>query len=164
METVAAMGLLGFVMSFMMGWTIWYILVLVARWKVFDKAGIAGWKSLIPIYSDYCTFKISWKTSFVWIMLVGGAIAGAVSNRISAISESGEAVPVLLSLLSTVLGLAITAINLVMNIKLAKRFGHGTMFGLGLTLLTPVFTLILGLGSSRYHGNPEEGLGPQRVY
>ena len=54
-ETTAAVGLLGLVMAFMMVWVIGYILVLVARWKVFDKAGIAGWKSLIPIYSDYCT-------------------------------------------------------------------------------------------------------------
>ena len=66
-ETTAAVGLLGLVMAFMMVWVIGYILVLVARWKVFDKAGIAGWKSLIPIYSDYCTYKISWKTTFFWI-------------------------------------------------------------------------------------------------
>ena len=48
-ETAAAMGLLGLVMSFMMAWVAWYFLTLVARWKVFDKAGIEGWKSLIPI-------------------------------------------------------------------------------------------------------------------
>jgi hypothetical protein len=29
-ETVAAMGLLGLVMSFMMGWAVWYFLTLVA--------------------------------------------------------------------------------------------------------------------------------------
>ena len=34
-ETTAAVGLLGLVMSFMMVWVIGYILVLVARWKVF---------------------------------------------------------------------------------------------------------------------------------
>ena len=38
-------------MSFFFIAVIWYVLCLIARWKVFDKAGIAGWKSLIPIYS-----------------------------------------------------------------------------------------------------------------
>ena len=52
METYAAAGILGLVMSLMTVWVGWYVLTLVARWRIFDKAGIAGWKSLIPIYSD----------------------------------------------------------------------------------------------------------------
>lgn len=29
-------------------------LTLVGTWKVFEKAGYAGWKCLIPFYSQYC--------------------------------------------------------------------------------------------------------------
>ena len=158
-ETTAAVGLLGLVMSFLMVFVVWYVLVLVARWKVFDKAGIAGWKSLIPIYSDYCTYKISWKTTFFWILMA----AGIVSNQMSSYTENGETVPMMLSLLSTAAGLAATVINLLMNIKLSEKFGHGILFGLGLTFLTPVFTMILAFGSSEYFGNPEEGLPPRRI-
>ena len=68
----------------------------------------------------------------------------------------------ILSLLSTVIGLAIAVINLLMNMKLSEKFGHGILFGLGLTFLTPIFTMILGLGASEYFGNPQEGLPPQR--
>lgn len=161
-ETTAAVGLLGLVMSFMIVWGIWYVLVLVARWKVFDKAGIAGWKSLIPIYSDYCTYKISWRTTFFWILMAAGVVSGVISGRISAFSENGDPVPMILSLLSTAAGLAVTVINLIMNIKLSERFGHGILFGLGLTFLTPVFTMILAFGSSEYLGNPEEGLPSRR--
>ena len=131
----AAFGILGLIMSALAFWAAWYVIVLIARWKVFDKAGIAGWKSLIPIYSDYCTYKISWKTTFFWAFLVLSAA-----------------------------GVAVTVINLLMNIKLAQRFGHGVLFGLGLTFLTPLFTLILGLGSSEYYGNPEEGLPSRRIF
>ena len=146
-ETIAAMGLLGLVMSFMMAGVAWYVLTLVARWKVFDKAGIEGWKSLIPYY---------------WILMAATVISGFVSSRMSGYTENGEAVPAILSILSTVLGLALMVINLLMNIKLSEKFGHGILFGLGLTFLTPVFTMILGFGSSDYLGNPEEGL-PSRV-
>ena len=162
MEEAAAMGILGLVMSFMMVWVIWYVLVLAARWKVFDKAGIAGWKSLIPIYSDYCTYKIAWSTTFFWILMAAGMGSGFITSRISAMTESGDSVPALLSVLSTVVGLAITIINLLMNIKLSERFGHGILFGLGLTFLTPVFTMILAFGSSDYYGNPQEGLPSRR--
>ena len=142
-ETVAAMGLLGLVMSFMMGWAVWYFLTLVARWKVFDKAGIEGWKSLIPLYSDYCTYKISWQTKFYWILMAATIVSGIVSSRISGYAENGDTVPAILNALSTILGLAVMVINLLMNIKLSEKFGHGILFGLGLTFLTPVFTMRL---------------------
>ena len=161
-ETIAAMGLLGLVMSFMMAGVAWYVLTLVARWKVFDKAGIEGWKSLIPFYSDFCTYRIAWNTTYYWILMAATVISGFVSSRMSGYTENGEAVPAILSVLSTVLGLALMVINLLMNIKLSEKFGHGILFGLGLTFLTPVFTMILGFGSSDYLGNPEEGL-PSRV-
>ena len=101
-NTAAAVGIVGLIMSFFFIAVIWYVLCLISRWKVFDKAGIAGWKSLIPIYSDYCTFKIAWKTSFFWIVFVVGIISAFVSGNISGYTEAGEAVPMLLSLLSTV--------------------------------------------------------------
>lgn len=35
------------------------ILLIVAQWKMFVKADIAGWKCLIPIYNMYCLFEIA---------------------------------------------------------------------------------------------------------
>lgn len=163
METYAAFGILGVVMSALAFWAAWYVIILIARWRVFEKAGIAGWKSLIPFYSDYCTYKISWKTTAFWCLFALTCVSGLLSGRISTLTENGEAVPAILSILSTIAGFVVAVINLVMNIKLAQRFGHGVLFGLGLTFLTPLFTLILGLGSSEYYGNPEEGLPPRRI-
>ena len=163
MDTATAAGILGVVMGAFAIFAIWYVLILAARWLVFSKAGISGWKSLIPIYSDYCTFKIAWKTSFFWIVFVVGIISAFVSGNISGYTEAGEAVPMLLSLLSTVCGLTVMVINLIMNISLAARFGHGVLFGLGLTFFGPIFYMILGLGASEYNGNPEEGLPARKV-
>lgn len=30
---------------------VWWLLHVVAAWRIFTKAGEAGWKSIIPIYS-----------------------------------------------------------------------------------------------------------------
>ena len=79
-------------------------------------------------------------------------------------TDAGETVPALLTTLNSACGLAVAVINLLMNVNLSKKFGHGVLYGLGLTFLTPVFTMILGLGSSEYQGNPEEGLPSRRVY
>ena len=163
METYAAFGILGVVMSALAFWAAWDVIILIARWRVFEKAGIAGWKSLIPFYSEYCTYKISWKTTVFWCLFALTCVSGLLSGRISTLTENGEAVPAILSILSTIAGFVVAVINLVMNIKLAQRFGHGVLFGLGLTFLTPLFTLILGLGSSEYYGNPEEGIPPRRI-
>lgn len=167
METTAAAtatGILGLAMGLISVWVGWYILTLVARWRIFDKAGLAGWKSLIPIYSDYCTYKIAWRTSFFWATLILGGITGFIANRMRVYTDAGEAAPVILTALNTVCSLAVMVINLLMNVNLSKKFGHGVLYGLGLTFLTPVFTMILGLGSSEYQGNPEEGLPSRRVY
>ena len=30
-----------------------YVLLIIGMWKVFEKAGVAGWKSLIPFYNIF---------------------------------------------------------------------------------------------------------------
>lgn len=34
---------------------------IAADWKIFEKAGIEGWKSLIPFYNGYLLFQIAWE-------------------------------------------------------------------------------------------------------
>lgn len=159
----ASLGIFGLIMSFFAIFMGWYILILIARWKVFSKAGIDGWKSLIPIYSDYCTYKIGWQTKYFWYSLAVSLMSGMISNRISAITERGDDVSFLLTLMSFVFSASVLVLNIMMNTKLAEKFGYGILFGLGLTFLTPVFTMFLGLGASEYLGNPEENLPPRRV-
>ncbi len=35
------------------------LLSAAGKWKLYHKAGQAGWKSLIPLYSDYMDFRIA---------------------------------------------------------------------------------------------------------
>ena len=41
---------------------------------------------------------------------------------------------------------------IIVALDLAKSFGRGTGFGIGLAFLTPIFGLILGFGSDTYRG------------
>jgi hypothetical protein len=48
----------------------WVVIIvsLVAMWKVFSKAGQAGWKSLIPFYNAVVAFKIAGMNP--WLLLL----------------------------------------------------------------------------------------------
>lgn len=119
------------------------IAIIVANWKIFTKAGEGGWKSIIPYYNMYILYKISWKTSFFWILLAclfGGGILSALGGFLT-----------IIGFIVAIVGCVISVIQLH---KLSKAFGHGVGFTIGLVFLNPIFLLILGFGSSQY-------LGPQ---
>ncbi len=130
---------------------IWYIIMVVANWKIFTKAGQPGWMSIIPILNTFIIFKISWNTMMFWIML-GAGVLGSVLSTIA--GEDGG----ILAILGIICTLAMLVIGLIDTHKLSKSFGHGIGFTLGLIFLSPVFTLILGLGKSQYIGPNGEGV------
>ncbi len=123
---------------------IWYILQVIAYWRVFTKAGQPGWKSIIPFYNQYTQFRISWKVPYMyWVWLaciVAGLILGAIDSWAAYVGAVGSVAAMVIGILAT--------------IKLSQSFGHGTGFAIGLIFLGPIFMMILGFGSSRY-------LGPQ---
>lgn len=44
------------------------VVAIVAMWKIFTKAGEAGWKSIIPIYNMYILLKIVGRPGW-WLLL-----------------------------------------------------------------------------------------------
>lgn len=124
---------------------VWWILQIIANWNIFTKAGEAGWKSLIPIYGDYVSYKIAWQTSYFWLSFILGIVASYVSS--ANLNES-----IFLTVIATLLRIVIAVINIMYCIKLSRVFGHGIGFAIGLILLQPIFLLILGFGSDQYYG------------
>ena len=124
---------------------VWWILQIIANWNIFTKAGEAGWKSLIPIYGDYVSYKIAWQTSYFWLSFILGIVASYVSS--ANLNES-----IFLTVIATLLRIVIAVINIMYCIKLSRAFGHGIGFAIGLILLQPIFLLILGFGSDQYYG------------
>ena len=122
------------------------LITLIAMWKIFKKAGQAGWKVLIPVYSDYIMFKISWKVKYFWIamllMFVGGMVVGIAPY----IPEYYS----LLMIAQWVLYVPAIMIVLKLPFKLARAFRKGFGFGLGLLLLPCIFCPILGFGKAKF--------------
>lgn len=116
-----------------------YILCIIARWLIFIKAGEPGWKSIIPFYSVYVQYQLTWKgyIGIIWCVLL---IAGRVFSGV----------------IGSIISIAAFVIQCIAMNKLAKSFGHGAGFTVGLIFLAPVFLMILGFGSSEYWGNTSE--------
>ncbi len=134
---LAYMGILSVIML------VWYILQIVANWKIFAKAGEAGWKSIIPFYNQYVMYKIASKkgSTYFWIYLAA-SVVGVILARIGGIGAT----------LSSLVMLVATVVNVLVLVKLTKAFGKGTGFAVGLVLLNPIFSLILAFGSAQYQG------------
>ena len=122
----------------------WWLLDVIGKWFMFVKMGEAGWKSLIPFYSDYIIFRNVWQPVYFIVFIAVNVIGAYVSCSTG--SDTG-------SYLLNLLRCAAFIIAFLENIKLARSFGHGYLFGLGLLIFNPLFTMILGFGSSVYLGN-----------
>jgi hypothetical protein len=53
------------------------LLIIVAQWKIFQRAGQAGWKSLIPFYNMYILMEIAGKPGW-WMFLLLVPLVGVV--------------------------------------------------------------------------------------
>src|SRR5438874_10034069 len=96
------------------------LLLIVAMWKVFTKAGQPGWACIIPIYNLYIWCKIVGRPGW-WVILMFIPIVNFV-------------------------------ILIILSIDMAKSFGKGAGFGIGLAFLGIIFMPILAFGSATYQG------------
>lgn len=128
-------GVMGFLAGIAMFVTIFAaiigILTIIAQWKLFTKAGEKGWKSLIPVYNMVVLFKISG--------LSGWLVLGYLAAIIPVIGP-----------------LVVLGITIYLMINLAKAFGKGNGFAVGLIILNTIFIMILAFGNAEYQLNKKD--------
>jgi hypothetical protein len=149
------------------------VLLIVAWWKLFEKAGEHGWAAIIPYYNSYVLFKISGKKKLYWaflpvsiitiiawivfyveiiiilwrsIMLVYGSYGGW-SNYDSVLAA--HSVGLLLCLIVCIAGgIARLVFRIIQSIGLVKNFGLSGGYAVGLIFLPHIFYSILAFSSS----------------
>ena len=123
---------------------VWWILQIIANWKIFTKAGEAGWKSIIPVYGDYVSYKIAWQPAYFWLSFILGIVASCLSGM------DNESMMILG--IAGLIRIILAVISILYCIKLSRAFGRGIGFAIGLIFLQPIFLLILGFGGDQYYG------------
>ncbi len=104
------------------------IVMIVSNWKINEKAGQPGWATLVPFYSLYIHFKVLQRPSY-WIWLYVGSIVASL-------------------IFVGLIGIIILAI--LDTIRLAKVFGKGDGFIIGLIIFPVIFYPMLAFGDAQY--------------
>lgn len=120
-----------------------YVIAVIGMWKMFTKAGVDGWKAIIPILNIYELYKMSWNRNYFWAALILTIVGRGVSS-----SENG-----FFAFIGTICLIGAFILNVLLYNHLSKSFGQGIGFTVGLLLLPIIFFPILGFGSAQYEGN-----------
>ena len=131
------------------------VLMIVAWWFLFKKAGEAGWKILIPFYGSYMQFKVAGCPHLFWYAILV-PVLGAFVGAMLILSEI-----VALIVLGVMILLAVVVTAIVIQAKFCKRlalaYGKPTSFAVGLFFLQAIFVCILAFDKSEYQLNRIQG-------
>lgn len=143
------------------GFVLW-VLSVIAHWRMFTKAGEKGWKSLIPVYSDYVLFRLSWNTRSFWVWFGAGVVMAVVSMMTTeyVVSASGELYSmstgnIFTSAITFIASLVSLFWSGMLCLRMAVAYGKKPSFGIGLLILPQIFKMIIAFGSAEYRG-PQE--------
>ena len=135
-----------------------FILLIVAMWKLFEKAGEKGWKSLIPIYDVYILYKISGAKDWFWglvvaelVVIINTIVATANGSIVTdAAGNITEINDVVFPIVTAAMAIFELVAYIVLCAKLSKAFKRGAGTAIGLFFFPNIFTLILAFGSAKY--------------
>ena len=156
-EAAFAGGILGGMFAFLVTCgLLYYILMVIAGWKIFAKAGEKGWKSLIPLYNTYIFYKIVGMKKWFWAILISSF---AISFLTSLMGQGTQLQTMDFStgagafagILTIAFAIFALVVSIIYAMRTSKAFGHGNWFAAGLFFLPGIFLLILGFGKSKYH-------------
>lgn len=128
------------------GFLLW-LFIKICQWIVFQKAGQAGWKSLIPIYDTFVLLRIIQRPQWWGYLIVGMSILQVIITMLTNDNTNETST---LTLLSNVVTVVVFIYSVRITNGLSRSFGHGLGFTLGLLFFPYIFYPILAFGSSTY--------------
>ncbi|MBQ6375955.1 hypothetical protein IJJ37_03460 [Candidatus Saccharibacteria bacterium] len=150
LSAVEAAAIGGFFGVFSIFMVIFYILLVIAGWKILKKAGEPGWKILIPIYNIYMLFKIVGMKNWFWGLIGVSFITSLIASLGSGYNYETNSISTLAAVMTALNSAFVIVVNVLYCIRTSKAFHHGAGFAIGLFFLQNIFLLILGFGKSKY--------------
>jgi hypothetical protein len=130
--------------AFLVPFVLVCVVIIIASWKLYTKAGKPGWAAIIPVYSTIVWLRIigkpTWWTVFFMLPIVYSYSLGQRLYQ-----------PVWLIILFLIV-IVNTVFSVWITNLLGKSFGQKLGFTFGLVLLPFVFYPILAFGNYQYLG------------
>lgn len=114
-----------------------WVAYIVSNWFIFEKAGMASWRALVPFYDQYTLAKVG-NAYVLWLLTIPIALSDLILFTLG------------FAMISWVLTLANFIVWIIITVKVAKSFGKGVGFILGLIFLPVIFSLILAFDKSEH--------------
>ena len=116
------------------------VLSIIARWKIFSKAGEEGIYSIIPVFNEYIFSKIVFGKGLYFFIELGGAILYIIGQILSMFSHNNTPGFVIM-----IIGLIIVSgYSIVRMYKLGKCFNKSTAYSI-IMAISPYF-VFCGIG------------------
>jgi hypothetical protein len=109
---------------------VFLVVMIASLWKIFEKAGVEGWKAIIPVYNGWVLAEIVGKPG--WWALVG----------------LGGIIPVV----GFIASIAAFVLGIILAIELAKSFGKDPIYAALYVLVPIVGYPMLAFGADKYIG------------
>ncbi len=127
-----------------LGTAVLVLISIISMWALFRKANLPGWASIIPIFNIYYFLKMIRRSPLWMVLFALPAVFPLIIKR----GDSNAAVGFV--------AIMILIISISFIFSLAKAFGKGIPFSLGLLLFGFIFLPILAFGSSEYVYNQKQ--------
>ena len=122
-----------------------YVVAVIGLWKMYAKAGKPGWAAIIPVYNWWVWIEMIGRPRWWFWIIVANVIVSFI--------------PIINLFAGIPLSIFAFVLFLLACLDMAKCFGKGTGYGIGLWLLSFVFMPILGFGDAQYVGPVAAGAG-----
>lgn len=139
------------------------ILSIIAYWKLFEKAGVEGWKAIIPYYNTFKIAQIATGNDLIGWLTVGALVASVVISVIIQFAQvfvssdniMASIFVIIFSLISMVVSLALAGLSGYTHFMLGKSFGKPTVWNVLMIFFSPFLTIAMGFDKNLTYVGPK---------
>ena len=126
------------------------VILVVTNWRIYTKAGQPGWASIVPIYNLFVMMDIIRKPRSWAVIILALGVFGSMLTAMQPAAGSDQDPNLIISLIQIVVSFVSIYYSVRLLRELARVFGQGVGFTLGLLFLPFIFYPILAFGGSQY--------------
>lgn len=142
------------------------IVIIIARWILFERAGEPGWSAIVPIYNTLQLAKIAtgeYHLGIVWtILMLANGFCNGTSSICNLIAQNGDSSTAILSIISlpfSLLGIAIALCAAViggyLSYMFTKSYGQSDAMCILSIFFSPIILMIMALNKGTSYIGPQ---------
>ena len=142
------------------------VVLIIAKWKLYEKAGEPGWSAIVPIYNTLQLAKIAtseFHLGIVWLILMGvNSLGTTIQNAANMIANTSDGamgfiavIGLPFSLVGIVAALGATVLGGYLNYMFTKSFGQSDTMCILSIFFAPIIFLIMAFKSDVQYVGPQ---------